>query len=55
MALSNEDKQEIQRMIDAKEAKIDEESLRKSLRKLIPEMFGKSLEQLRSFFISQIN
>ena len=55
MALSNEDKQEIERMIKASRPEVDEESLRKMLRKLIPDMFGKSLQQLRSFFISQIN
>jgi hypothetical protein len=54
MALSNEDRQEIERMIKRNQPQFDEESVRKILRKLIPEIFGKSLEQIRSYFISNI-
>lgn len=42
MALSNEDKQEVKKMI------------REEFKKLIPEFFSRSLEQLRSYFVSNI-
>lgn len=54
MALSNEDRQEIERMIKQNQPQVDEESVRKMLRKLIPEFFGKSLAQIRAYFISNI-
>lgn len=53
MALSNEDKNEIKRMIEA-DRKDQKEFVRKEFKKLVPQFFGRSMEQLRAFFISNI-
>lgn len=53
MALTNEDRQEIRRMIEA-DRKDLKTVIREEFKKLIPESFGRSMEQLRAFFISQI-
>lgn len=53
MALSNEDKNEIRRMIES-DRKDLKTVVREEFKKLIPEFFGKSLQQIRSYFISNI-
>lgn len=53
MALSNEDRQEIKKMITEDRADM-KAVIREEFKKLIPEFFGRSLEQLRAFLISNI-
>lgn len=53
MALSNEDRNEIKRMIES-DRKDLKTMIREEFKKLIPDTFGKSLEQIRAYFISNI-
>ena len=53
MALSNEDKAEIRKMIREDRSELLK-TVREELKRMIPEMFGRSMEQLRAFFISSI-
>jgi hypothetical protein len=54
MALSNEDKAEIRKMISEDKADM-KKTIREEIKKVIPDIFGRSLEQLRAFFISNIS
>lgn len=53
MALSNEDKAEIRKMISQDKTDM-KTTVQEEIKKVIPEIFGRSLEQLRSYFISNI-